>query len=500
MVQQFRLLSLLFLLTISASIANAQLTFDHATAPGTLNVLSDLDGNAVLDIIGSPDPTRLQVSLAGAPGTFLPPVTYPMKDITIHPKGISGITVNDFNGDDAPDVLVSTAFDFELFLGETVGDNFSGALRTPSITIPAPHRNYIFLASMDVNHDNKADLVFADLFQVSVKLGHGDGTFAGATTIYSSIAGTTRSIEKVAIGNFDGDGNGDIAIYEEQLRDNGTEVPRLTVLYGNGKGGFTQVHQALTERWGGEGLTAVDIDADGKTDLLTFNSIPNVFTNPVVKIFHGRASRIMTEQKVPVATGTNIRTNSAPVAADFDGDGRNDIAFITATPNFSLFHFTYVLGTSTGFSAPGNFAITPNGNNPQFFAVGNLNGDGRKDFVLHTTNIGGANTLDFLFNTNTGKHIPRCATGGRGAHEVAICSPPSGFSVSQNTRFSLQAHAFIPITRLELWVDGKKIHQTFHDWSEINIPLTLGNHHFVGVAVTIDGDTVRNSSDFLVSF
>jgi hypothetical protein len=447
-----------------------------------MTILSDLDDNGIVDAIGTPDPTRLQVRLDNGAVT-----TYLMKN----QKGISGIAVNDFNGDGVPDVIVSTSSDFEFFPGL----GFNGLLADTSTTITAPHRDYKFLAAMDVNHDGKPDLVFADLFRVSVKLGHGDGTFDGATTVYDSRVGTVRSITLVAIGNFDGDTKGDIAVYEEQFLADGSVVPRLTILYGDGKGGFTQVHTPLAGRWIGSTLTAADVDADGRTDLLAWSG---TLANPVLEIFHGKGSRTMTEQKIHI-TSPNERLGPAPVVADFDGDGINDLAYLATKPDFSQFFFTYLLGQTAGFALPQTIALTPNGNNPQNFAVGELNGDNRPDWMLFTSDLSGANTLDFLLNTNfAGKHIPRCGTAGRGSHEVAICSPLPFSTVPQNTRFSINSHAFLPITRLEIWVDGKKVHQTNHSWSEINIPLTPGPHRATAVAVTIDGDTLRQTSNFTV--
>jgi hypothetical protein len=95
-----------------------------------------------------------------------------------------------------------------------------------------------------------------------------------------------------------------------------------------------------------------------------------------------------------------------------------------------------------------------------------------------------------------GKHIPLCKING--SNRVVICGPLDGGVSVQNARFSINSHAFIPITRLEIWVDGKKVHQTEQAWSEINLPLTPGPHRAVAVAVTIDGDTLSKVINFTV--
>ena len=205
----------------------------------------------------------------------------------------------------------------------------------------------------------------------------------------------------------------------------------------------------------------------------------------------------MVEEKIPITLSTE-HLGPAPLLADFDGDGHNDLAYLAVTPDFSQFEFTYLLGQATGFAAPQSIPLTPHGNNPQNPpAVGDLNGDNRPDWLQYTSDLSGSNTLDVLLNTNfAGKHIPLC--GIRGSNRVTVCGP-FDFGVSvQNTRFSINSHAFIPITRLEIWVDGKKVHQTEQAWSEFNLPLTPGPHRAVAVAVKIDGDTLSSVVNFTV--
>ncbi|MGH9566645.1 MAG: FG-GAP repeat domain-containing protein, partial [Candidatus Angelobacter sp.] len=235
-----RMSSLVFLLSFLVSISHAQLTFDHTSAPGSMTILADLNDDGLPDAIAAPA-QDLVVQLNGG-GHFLAPVSYPMRN-----QGVSGIVVNDFNGDGLSDVLVATSSDFEFFPGlSDPNGNPNGMLKTPGLTVTAPHRNYIFVASMDVNHDGKPDLIAIDTFRVALKLGNGDGTFQGATTLYDSSVAGGFGMNLAAIGNFDGDSNGDIAVYEEQLQADGeTTIPRLTVLYGNGQGAFTPIHTLL---------------------------------------------------------------------------------------------------------------------------------------------------------------------------------------------------------------------------------------------------------------
>ena len=306
-----------------------------------------------------------------------------------------------------------------------------------------------------------------------------------------------------AIGNFDGDSNGDIAVYEEQFQaDSDTTIPRLTILYGNGHGAFTPVHTLLNTRLlSSQTLTAADVEFDGRSDVIAWGggALDSPPDTPTLEIFHGKGSRTVVEEKIPITLSTE-HLGPAPLLADFDGDGHNDLAYLAVSQDFSQFDFTYLLGQATGFAAPQSIPFTPHGNNPQHPpAVGDLNGDNRPDWVQYTSDLSGSNTLDVLLNTNfAGKHIPLCGTRGHGSNQVVICSPIDGGGSVQNARFSINSHAFIPITRLEIWVDGKKVHQTEQAWSEINLPLTPGPHRAVAVAVTIDGDTLSQVVNFTV--
>ena len=91
----------------------------------------------------------------------------------------------------------------------------------------------INLATGDFNHDGNLDLVTADYGDtaVSVLLGNGDGTFQTAETPSVQNGTTGTGPESVAVGDFNGDGNLDIAT--SNSGDN-----TVSVLLGNGDGSF----------------------------------------------------------------------------------------------------------------------------------------------------------------------------------------------------------------------------------------------------------------------
>jgi hypothetical protein len=205
------------------------------------------------------------------------------------------------------------------------GDCFSGtcdpgtstcsSLRNVSfadpVSYPAGYKTYALFAS-DVDGDGLVDLVAANEQgdSVSVFLGQGDGTF-GHVGDFTTGAYPTG----VAIADLNGDGIPDILTANYH----GDSV---SVLFGVGDGTFQAArHYPTAAGAQTQNLALGDLDGDGYPDVIATN-----LATSSVSLFKGRSDGAL-EPAVDVPVG--ILGASVPygvVIADFDGDGKNDMA------------------------------------------------------------------------------------------------------------------------------------------------------------------------------
>jgi hypothetical protein len=274
----------------------------------------------------------------------------------------------------------------------------------------------------DFNGDGKPDFAVANeqANNVSVLIGNGDGSFRTAVNY-----ATGTNPYSVVAADFDGDGKTDLAVANSNV--SGTGVGNISILAGNGDGTF----RAAVNLIPGPGaspyaLTAADFNGDGKADLAVVS-----FSNQSIYILQGNGDGTF-QTGVRYVVGANPQSI---VAGDFNGDGKTDLAVanssVSTTGNGSV---SVLLGNGDGtFLAAASYAANAN---PSSIGVADFNGDGKQDLA-----VANQNSFDISILTGNGDGTFRASTNypangkvaglvvadfnGDGKPDVAVANPQS---------------------------------------------------------------------------
>lgn len=218
----------------------------------------------------------------------------------------------------------------------------------------------------DLNHDGKLDIVVGNMDEgtVSVLLGDGRGHFTPAP---GSPFPCNANPNDIAIADMNGDGHPDLVIAN-------TQTPYITILLGDGKGGFRpsahspfatksypHPHGVVVGDFAGDDKPAVVTDSWGHDQILLIPS-------------DGKGNLILPGKFF----SADLHTDSGVGAADFNKDGNLDIVTVNQSGN----GVGLLLGDGKGgfVKAPGS--PFPAGDTPWMFAVGDVNGDGNPDVAV----------------------------------------------------------------------------------------------------------------------
>jgi hypothetical protein len=218
------------------------------------------------------------------------------------------------------------------------------------------------IAVADLNKDGRTDLVVADVRSqtMSVLLGKGDGTFQTAANYPYSI-GVQQPVG-LTVGDFDGDGNADLAVVSYDTFQNGG----VSIMRGNGDGTLQPPGPLITVGAFPRFAAAADFNGDGILDLAVTN-----YNDNTVSILLGRGD-LTFESHVDYAAGSNP---VKPVPVDLNNDGNLDIAVTDQGGGFST-----LIGRGDGTFSYG--AARSVSSSPFGLAVADLNGGGRQDLVI----------------------------------------------------------------------------------------------------------------------
>jgi sugar lactone lactonase YvrE len=379
---------------------NSQLL--NVYSPATV-AIGDFNGDGIPDLaIANAQNGSVTIKLGNGDGTFTAVSSNPALG-----SGCTALAVGDFNNDGIPDLaVVDTAGNVVILLGRGDGTfNATLASLTGGI-VPSS------IAVADFNGDGNLDLIVIPKSgtTANVLLGRGDGTFV-ATSLSSTvpIAGGT-----VAVGDFNGDGIPDLVIADGST---------ASVLLGKGDGTFTAAPSLPVSSSSDSGSVVVaDLNGDGKLDLVVGNASNNFYSTNLM-VFLGNGDGTFTQTTTSTA---NIGCLVSIAIADFNGDGKPDLVLTNYSPNGAVI---VLLGNGDGtFSAtPSSLSV---GTYPTSVAPADFDGDGRPDVAVASSYNG---TMSVLLTkpTETASATAPVSLQGAGQHMVdASYSGDGNYNVS----------------------------------------------------------------------
>jgi FG-GAP-like repeat len=354
----------------------APLSYAVGSAPDAILAYS-LRDSGVLDLVTvNENSDDVSVLLGNGDGTFQPQARYAVGSFP------ATVAEADLNGDQRPDLLVANLRDgsgsISVLLGRgdgTFQDQIASSVGTGGAGA----------VSADLNDDGLVDIVTANQFSndISVLLGNGDGTFHSAGT-FAAGAGPTSLV----LGDFNGDGRLDVAVTDGgDINGDGAGV---SILLGNGDGTF-QPPVLYSAGGYASSLVEGDFTGDGALDLAVTN--PN--TNTVTVLFGNGRGGFPTNETISLV-GQAFEPGSI-TEGDFTGDGVLDLAVANQGSN----NVSILRGNGKG----GFVALPPISlgddpfNLPDGIVAGEFTGNGLLDLAVMSI---GSDVVSILLATGQG--------------------------------------------------------------------------------------------------
>jgi hypothetical protein len=281
----------------------------------------------------------------------------------------SAIGVGDMNNDGFPDLIIGNDEEIKLLLNQGNG-TFENA---PGAIIAGGSLSTSRIAIADVNSDGFLDVILKVGGDLHVLSNQGDSTFVEVTA--DAISADTSFTTSIAVADVNGDDHTDIIL--------GNYYKPTKVLLNQGDGTFVELEGSIpitpvsSDRT--NAIAVADLDGDGDIDLV----IANVNREDPIQILLNQGNGTFEEEDVVIPFGVKFIPMALAVA-DMDGDGQLDILIGTGLDNPN--YLVQNQGSGSFRIVEGAFDEAEDDKSTFSIAVSDVNGDGRVDVIIGTSN------------------------------------------------------------------------------------------------------------------
>jgi uncharacterized protein (TIGR03437 family) len=352
--------SLMFLINDGKGGFTASPPYLTGSEPSSLALLNTSGGSIVL-VSADSITEKAVVQLGRGDGTLLAPqLTY----VGVNP---TAVVAGDVNGDGKADAVV---LEPQANAAYVLLNSGNGAFASPvTLSVPTPKA----AALVALTKGGKPDLVVASgSGNVEVLRNNGSGGFGAALPFAAG-----NSAVGIAIADFNGDGNPDVAVANGGSFTNG-----VAVLMGDGQGGLGTAVPYLAGQ-SGSAIAAADLNNDGHPDLIVGTASPvgggaqgyPLALTVMINKGDGTFSALAPIYTIPATSEFNGIFQI--LTGDFNGDGKLDLAVLQENQASQI---QILLGNGDGTFRRGALMTTEFGGNAM--VVADYNGDGYLDLIV----------------------------------------------------------------------------------------------------------------------
>jgi hypothetical protein len=344
-------------------------------------VVADFDGDGKQDLaVANNTSSSVSVLYGNGDGTFSVTQSF---NVGNSPQSLVAL---DLNADGLPDIATANTGGSSVSALRNKGGRTSTSFVVASTSLLGYSPRAI--ATGDFNGDNKPDIVVvgnpSSVGAVSVLPGVGDGTLGAASTTTANISTPEfKDPRGVVVEDFDGDGILDVLV--------GNNADASVIrMKGLGTGKFS----IGTTTGMGTGLVALvgaDLDGDGYQDL-----VGTITADNRVVVLRSKGLSQPGATILPVQSTSGVAAARGVTLVDMNRDGKLDVLTANRASNSTSLLLGDGLG---GFTLSSNTALAA-GSSPAYIAAGDVDRNGTMDFVV--ANTGAASGFTVLLGDGNG--------------------------------------------------------------------------------------------------